>query len=186
MEWGWSEVGDCFPVGCSGIAFVDVPAVAWVLLGELRHGLVAVCFCEYGCSGYVGVFSITFHNGVKWDCAVWFETISVNDYVLWLNCERIQCPVHCEEGSLKDVYLVNLLRCDHSHRPCDSSGFNNRAQLLALLFSEFLGVVEEWVVEVLRQNDSGSIYRSGEAASSGFVTTGFNESRGVAVEEWSC
>ena len=67
-----------------------------------------------------------------------------------------------------------LLWRDDTYSPSHSIALDDFAKLVATLLSELLGVVEEFILVAIGQNDSSSVYATRQAATTCFVATSLN------------
>ena len=69
--------------------------------------------------------------------------------------------MHREEGGLQNVDLINLLGGNNPDTPRQSSFLDDRAERVALMLGELLGVEEQGMVEGRGQDHSRSDDRAG-------------------------
>ena len=160
----------------SRIAFVLCPVIVWEFLGNASHILVTMSLGKDARSSYAHHLAVALDDGGEGDVAVGIKAVTVDEDVLGTHREPVKCPVHGSDRGLEDVDAVNFLGRDHSHSPCQSLVLDNGAQHVALVLGELLAVVEQFVVEVGRQNHSGSRDRSCQASTPCLVTPRLNAS----------
>src|SRR5574344_2394014 len=163
-----------------GIAFIVVPTILWVTLVSGIHKVITIRFGQNRSCRNGLIFAITFHNTHIRDVRLIIKTVTVNQQHLWLGGKLFHCKIHCMKGGAQDIGIVNLFVVHLRHCPSQSIAFYLSAQGVTLLFGQLLGVVEHFVVIPYRQNNSSSIDRTCQAASSGFITASFYFIEGIA------
>ena len=83
--------------------------------------------------------------------------------------------MHSQDAGTQNVDAVNLLIADDAYGPCRRLVLDDVAQGIALLFAELLGVVQQVVAEVGRQDDGCGKDGSCQAAASGLVAAGLDD-----------
>ena len=83
--------------------------------------------------------------------------------------------MHGQDGGVEYVDAVNLFDRGHAYGPSHGVALNHFAQSIALVWGELLGVVEDFVVIVGRQNHGRRIDITGQAPTPGFIHTCLNE-----------
>ena len=81
--------------------------------------------------------------------------------------------MHREVAGLQDVDAIDLFDRSSGHGEGNGFFFDDGSEDLAVLFGYLFGVVQQRMVELVRENYGGGEYRSGIAASSGFIAAGF-------------
>ena len=166
-------LSNCLAVLACGITFAFFPAIMGIFLGKVVHVVVAKGLCQDAGSSDGKIFAVTLHYGGVGQATVGFEPVSVHYYGLRSHCELVKSTVHGKERSIQNVYAVDFLWRHHTHSPCHSIANHNFAQGIALLFGQFLRVIEQGILIVLGQNDSSGIYTASEASTSCLVTARF-------------
>lgn len=176
------------PVGLGGVAFVLLPAVLGIVAGKGEHVVVTIGLGEDGgcCDAEIG--GIAFNDGmIRYACCVCAlregrigdEAVAVDDEVLGTQCELIYGTVHGKDGAAKDVELVDFFCRTRGNSPGEGIELDIVAQQITLAFGELLGVVEERMFIVLRQNDSSGIDGTGKTASTRLVAPCLDDIGGV-------
>ena len=122
---------------------------------------------------YAHLFSVR-PETITWQPWLSIKTVAVNDKRFRTDAELCEGTVHGEEGGMKDIDLVDLLRCHDAYCPGHRLLLNLLPQGIALLLRQLLRVVEVGVVVVGRQDDGGSIDATGETATTGLVASGLH------------
>ena len=89
--------------------------------------------------------------------------------------------MHGENRGIEDVYLIDFLWCDHTHRPRHSVALYGVAEDIAPLLAELFRIVEVGVDIVWREDDGGSKYRSSEASPSCLVAARLYQTSMIVV-----
>ena len=177
---------DRFDVLRGGVAEIPVPAVLGVFLREFPHEFVAVRLGEDGGGGDAGEGGVAMHHGAEIlepVPAEGAELVAVDEEEIRCRVQLHNRPLHSRDGGPEDVEPVDFFRLDGLHRPGDRFGLDDGPQLLPRLLGHLLGVVQERVVEVRRQDHGGGVHRPGEGAAPGLVAPRFEPSRFQAVPE---
>ena len=164
-----------------GVAFVAIPAIVRVEFMLRFHVFVAVGFGEDRGGGDSLVFGVAFNDAEVWNIVLADEAVAVDEQELGSGVELRDGEVHGMYGGAEDVDTVNLVVVDGSDSPCNGIVFNIMAESQTLFGSELLGVVEERVAVVVRQDDGGGIDRAGKTTASSLVATSFGE---FFIIEW--
>ena len=69
---------DCFAVVLGGVAFVFVPSIFRVLLGDAHHVFVTMCLGKDRCCSYRHIFAVAFDHGGVVDSRIGTEFIAVD------------------------------------------------------------------------------------------------------------
>ena len=162
MGWGW-------------IAFVSVPVVGRIFFVEALHAVVSVGFCQDAGGSDTHVLGIAPHDGGVGEVVVGREAIAVHDDLLRAEFELVQGAVHGQDAGTKDVDAVYLLVRDDADSPSQSLTLDDLAEGIALALAELLGVVQQVVLEVGRQDDGGGIDRPRQTTSPSLVASGFKD-----------
>ena len=85
------------------------------------------------------------------------ETVAVDDELIWSDLQLVERTVHSQKAGMKDVDLIDLLRCDNTNSPRHRIVLNDLAELIAFLGCELFRVVEQRIVVVTRQDDGGTL-----------------------------
>ena len=123
------------------------------------HIIIAIGLGKNGGSRNGKIFAITFYNGRMRQFPVFLKAVSVDEQMLRTQLQPVDSTMHGEKRGVQDVYLINFLRRDNSHRPRQSLFFYNFTQGIPLLFGKLFGVVQQFVLEVFGQDNGGSINR---------------------------
>ena len=137
------------------------------------HYSVALCFCKNRGRGDVGIFSVAFYYSSIWGVAIGFESVSVDYYCAGADGERIEGEVHCFNGCVENIDFVDTIIINYRYGVGQGLLHDDCAKLVAPLFGELLGIVEEGMCEIVGENDCGSHNWAGKTAAPGFIATGF-------------
>lgn len=159
-----------------GIAFVLVPMVLGIILMDAEHVVVAVGLGKNGGGGDVHVGGVALDDGGMGDVFVGHEAVAVDEEVLGTDAELRHGTVHGEDAGAEDVYLVDFLVGDHAHSPGKGFALDDFTQLVAVALGELLGVIQQVVLEILRQDDGSGIDGACKASAAGLVAAGFDSS----------
>jgi hypothetical protein len=126
------------------------PAVFGSLLAQGSHVIITVSLGKNrgGCNGKIKL--VPLNNGGVRDITVRLETVSVDDDVLRHNFQFIKSPVHGENRSIQDVYLVNFRIIVHSYSPGQGLCFYNGPKLVTLFLCELFGIVKDLRNKIFR------------------------------------
>ena len=149
--------------------------------------LVPVCLCKdrCGCDGcilaitfyYAGVLEIfvlgvCLPGDVSVACQpVRLELVAVDQQMFGSDIQRHHGAPHSAYRCIKYVDGVNVFRAHFHDSPCQRLTLDDRAKGLACLFGHFLGVVQQRMMKILRQDYCSSEYGSGQRTSSRLVAT---------------
>ena len=115
---------------------------------ETEHVLIPIGLRQDTCCRYGHIGSIAVYDRV---CGylqqfafrhVRFPFIAVHEYMLRSDGQFVQGSLHSQDGALKDVSFVNLLRRHFDHCPRERFSLDDRTQGFALFLGQLLGVVE--------------------------------------------
>ena len=168
-------------VGLGGITFVFVPCILRIFGGNAVHKLVAVCLGKYRCSGNAAICGVAFHDTCGRNVVIWLETVSVNEDSFRTYSEAVEGAMHGEYRGVENVDFVDFGGCYHSYAPCQCFLLDYWPKGVTLVFGELFRIVEQRVVELVGEYDSGSKHRSGEATAAGFVASGLNS---AILKKW--
>ena len=174
---------DAFAVLFGGIAGVAVPAVMGIFLVKLLHIVVAVGLGKDRGGGYRHVFAVAFHYCVPRRKAVRREAVAVHDDAFGARVELVEGAVHRKDRGTQDIDFIDFLRRSDAYAPSQSHAFYLFAQRVAHRRRELLGVVEQFVLIVGRQNNCGGLHAACQAAATGFVAAGFKQNVGIVAGE---
>ena len=141
---------------------------------ETLHVVVAVGLGQDGSRRYGYVFAVALHHRDVRRVAIGREAVAVDEQMLRTHAQSVDGAVHGQDGGAQDVYLVNLGGRHHAHGPGHGLALDDLAQGVAPVLAELLGVVEQLVAEVRRQDDGCGIDRPGQTSSPGLVASGLN------------
>ena len=149
-----------------GIAFVRLPVVLRVFLGQAVHVVVTIGLGKYRSGSNAQVFAVALDDGGVWDVdgitidhgTVGLESVAVNDDVLRAHLQLIQGTMHGQYGGIEDIDFVYFLRSDDTHRPRYGITLNDVTQLLTALVRQLFGVVQLLILIVFREDYGSSIY----------------------------
>ena len=150
-----------------------IPIVVRELFVQPVHIIITIRLGQNGCRRDGKILTVAFHNGGMRNIPVFPEAVTVDKQMLRAQLQPVNSAMHGKEGSVQDIYLVNLLGGDNTYRPCQRFFLDDLAQSVALLLGKLLGIVQQIVLEVFGQNNGGGIYGAGKTAASGLIATGF-------------
>jgi hypothetical protein len=157
------------------ISFITIPAIVGEFGMKPAHVFIAPGLGKDACCGNRGENGISLHDTTMRGTPVADETITVDEQELRSEFELIEGEVHGFERSFQDIDAVDLGLVYEGHSPCEGVGFDVRSQQVAVLFSDLLGVIEEWMEKRRGKDNSRCEYRACIATSPGFITAGFPE-----------
>jgi len=161
-------------VGAGGIGLVDIPAIHGVLLMQAQHQGVTVSFCQHRGGGYGGIQGVAVHYAGVGDAqGVRGKAVAVDEQVIGPDLKPADSALHAGDRCLQDVYAVYLLSLHHHHTPGYRLALYDGAEQVALFAGELLGVAQQGVGKVGRQNHSGTAHWAGQASTPRFVKPGF-------------
>ena len=175
MERRGAMGGDGGAMVGSRVAFVLGPVVHGVLLVEAAHELIAVGLGEDRGSGDVAEAAVALDIGGEGNVAPGGEFVAVHDYRLRDDRERVEGPVHGENGGAEDVYLVDFLIIDHGDGPSHRLALDKGPESLSAGLRELLAIIEPLVGETVREDHCSGAYGPCEATTACFVATGLND-----------
>ena len=105
--------------------------------------------------------------------------------MLGANGKSVDGAVHRENGSVENVDGVDFLLRGNADGPRSGFAFDGVAQRVALVFAKAFGIVQQLVFISVGEYHGCGKYRSGQAASSGFVASGLYAS-GFEIREQHC
>ena len=171
---------DCFHMFFGRVSHVPFPSVLRILQSKFSHIFIPVCLGQYGCRGDAGIFAVSLYHALIAVTVEWLEFISIYKKKFRLDAQPADCPLHTGNGCIQNIYCIDFFCTDFFYCPSDSFPLDDRAERLPCLFCHFLGVVQEWMVEILRQYDCSCEDRTGQRAASCLVASCFNQ---VCVKE---
>ena len=136
------------PMNRGRIALVGIPMILRVLLVQGKHTLIAVCLGQYAGCCYAHVLAIPLHDGGVRYIPIRLEAIAVHDNLLGANRQLVKGSMHGQYAGIEDIDLVYLLIVHNTHCPRNGIPLNDAAQLVTLLPTKLLGVVEQIIVIV--------------------------------------
>ena len=154
-----------------GVALVALPVVERIFVGKAVHVVVAEGLGQDAGRRYGLILAVALHDGGVGQVAVGREAVAVDDDRLGTCGQLVESAVHGEEAGVEDVYLVDLLGCDHAHRPRHGVAYDLIAQSVASFLRELLRVVEQLVVVAGRQNDRRRINAARQASASCLIAS---------------
>ena len=81
--------------------------------------------------------------------------------------------MHSEVAGLQDIDAVDLFDGGRGHGEGDGFLFNDGSEQLTIFFGDLFRVVQQGVMEIGWEDHRRGEYRSGIAASTGFIEAGF-------------
>ena len=158
-----------------GIALIAVPSVAGKLFVQAVHVVVAVGLGQDGRGGDGKVLAVALHHRGVGNVGIFLETVAVDEQVLRTDGELVDGAVHGQERGVEDVDFVDFLRRDDAHGPRQGLPLDDLAQSVSLVLGQLLGVVQQFVAEILRQDDGGGIDGARQTAATGLVAPGLGQ-----------
>ena len=124
------------------------------------------------CNGKV--FTIPLHYGGMRQILVFLETITVYQQMFRTHLQLVDSPMHGQERSIQDIDLVNLLGSNDAHRPSHCLTFNDFPKLVTLTLCQLFGIIQQFIMEVRRENDRCCIDRTSQTSTSSLIASCFN------------
>ena len=109
------------------------------------------------------------------------ETIAVNEYMTGFNAEHAKSAVHSHDRGSEDIEAVDLLSSRLCYSPRHSRLLDDRTQEITLRLRELLRVVETLVLEIIREDDSGSKHATGQRTATRLITSRLRHSFDIMV-----
>ena len=162
------------------VAHVAVPAVLRKLCRELAHLLVAPGFRQDRGCGDRSIGRVAMDHRQETLARVTVERIEavpVDEQEIRRRREPQHGALHTRHRGLQDVDPVDFLRRNGLHGPGEGFRLDHRPQQVPLPLRQLLAVVQQWVVEIRRQDDRGGIDRTRQWAPSRFVAAGLQPVR---------
>lgn len=182
------------PVLPCGITFVLLPAIDRILLIEFIHIVVTESLGKDAGRSNGFILSIAFDDtlirqglaavALREDTLlsrlarfvgngdIGIETVAVDDKLLGSHLQLVKRTMHRQKAGMKNIDLIDLLRRDNADSPRHGIVLNNLAELIALLGRELFRVVEQRIVVVTRQDDSGGIDTACQASAASLIAAG--------------
>ena len=157
------------------ISHVPFPSVLRIFLCQPPHMIVPVCLCEDGGRCNRREFSVSLDDALIAVVIKWLESVAVYKQKFRLYSEPSYGALHAGYGCIEYVYSIDFFCADLFDRPGYGFALDDGSERFPCLFRHLLRVVEQRVMEVLREYHCSGIYRAGQRASSGFVTPRFHE-----------
>lgn len=157
------------------VALVHRPVEVRVLGVHGAHHFIAVGFGQNAGGSDAAEFPIALDDATVRDAEVGREAVAVDEQQFGSCAQRINGPVHGEEGCVQDVDAVYLLHRGVRDAPSDGVLLDQRTELFALRFLKLLRVVQARKAYFLRKDDRGRNDRSRQAAPPGLVASGFQQ-----------
>ena len=151
------------------IAHIPFPSVLRVLGRKFPHIFVPVCLCQHRCRGDGRELGVTLHHALVLIAVERLEPVSVYQQIFRLDIQSAHSPLHSGDGCIQYVYGVYLFCTYLFDCPRDGLLLYHRTEQFPCLFGHLLGVIQQRVIEVLRQDHGCRKDRSGQRAASGFV-----------------
>lgn len=175
MVFAGAELLDCRAMVQSWVAFVDRPAVVGMHLVQVAHDSITVRFRKHTGGGNGAKTAITLDVAGMRNACVGYETVAIDQKMLWPHEERIHGTVHRAERSVEDVDRVDLHWIHHRHCPGERPLFDQGSKRFARDFAQFLAIVQTGQFHTRWQYHSRSHDRAGETTTARFITTGFEQ-----------
>ena len=118
MVGGEAVLEDAAAVLECGVARIVIPTIVWVLLVKGVHVVVTIGLCQDRGGSDGEIFAIALDDGLMGQITIGLEAVAIDDDKLWANLELVEGTMHSEDGCVEDIYLVDLLGCDHPNCPC--------------------------------------------------------------------
>lgn len=155
------------------VACILRPSVVRMRFVELSHQEVSCGLGEDGCCRYRSDLAIALDDAGVRDCRGAAETVAVDEKVLGCQRQGFDCSGHGDERGLEDVDAIDLF----GRYDADGMGKglfdDDLTECHPSAFGQLLGVVQTGYDEVGRKDHRCRHDRTGDAAPSGFVTSGF-------------
>ena len=185
----------CLTVFDCGVALVREPVILRILSSEGIHKIITISLGKDACRCYGEVFAIALHyrgmrqgvavikqghvliavNGAMIDGRIiGVETVAIYYQCLWLHLQLVYRPVHSEVGCMENVYLVYLLRRTDAHSPRYGITLYFFTQLISSLLRQLLGVVQHFVMIIVRQDYGCCKHRTSKASPTRLVAASLN------------
>jgi hypothetical protein len=98
------------------------------------------------------------------------------------NAQVVNGSVHGQKGGFEDIDLVNFFVRDHGCGSIQCVLEDKFPQLHALRFFDLLGIVEQWMFEIVGQNSCSCHDRTCQTSASGFIATCYH--RVFVFKQW--
>ena len=169
----WGEAQACYGLAVllGGVTRIALPSIVGIVCGEGGHKVIAEGLGQDRCCGYVCKACISLHLAAERDVESRIETIAVYEQMVGPYGELFYGPLHRLERGFEDVDAVDLLGAHLGNSPRNGIVADVVAHDASLLVAHLLGVVQEWMVVVGRQDYGRRKYGPCQTAAPGLVAT---------------
>ena len=120
------------------------------------------------------IFAIAFDDGGVREFLVRLKAIAIYDDGFWSYLQLIQGSMHGKDGGIKDIDFIYLFWRDDTYCPCNSITLDNLTQLFTPFVRQLLGIIQFFVLIILRKDDSSGIDTASQTTSTSLIATSLN------------